>query len=514
MQRRTYRIGTVVAATLCCIVLYCPVASASAAPATRGNASLTVLAVNSTWPGLLPATDNQDAANYNYLNAIYGQLFEQGPHGTILDDEATGYKFSNHNMTVTVNLRHGMKFSDGTPFTSQAVVDNINSDLLPSNGCICDFDWSALKSVATNGPYSFVLTLSRAFPPIIDAFIGEAPNWTPSPSALASEGQTAFAQNPVGAGPFQVVSNTSSETLVLRRYSGYWKKTEPYLESLTFTSVANDQSAYSALEAGETQIVTGMTTVPILREATKSYKVPTIAGTGVSAIQFNTLSSPFNNITAREAIYYATNETAILNSIDYKYGKVTESPAGPGGLFYEAKVPGYRSYDLAKAKSLVQSLGGLKFTLMIANTVLGEQLGSALLQQWAAAGMNVTLNPESFTSEIGAWIHHSYQISTSEIGGPDPSVGVETLGNNVGCHGTFSSICDSTLDSLITRLSSIANPTARNSTFDQIAALIAKDAYVIYGVVTPWNMVADRSVTGLNMVSGEDGPIVNWETVK
>lgn len=75
---------------------------------------LNVLVIGTQWPGLDIATDTQDTADASFLNAIYGQLFELAPGNKVDPDEATGYKFSNNYQTVTINIRHGMKFFAST----------------------------------------------------------------------------------------------------------------------------------------------------------------------------------------------------------------------------------------------------------------------------------------------------------------------------------------------------------------------------------------------------------------
>src|SRR5262249_27257116 len=67
------------------------------------------------WPlGLDPATNTTGSADQDYYNAVYGQLFELGDNGKLIYDLATGYKYSNGNKTVTIDLRPGVKFSDGS----------------------------------------------------------------------------------------------------------------------------------------------------------------------------------------------------------------------------------------------------------------------------------------------------------------------------------------------------------------------------------------------------------------
>src|SRR6476619_5418643 len=111
--------------------------ASSTAPKTGG--SLTVLegaGFAGDWPaGLDPATNINGAADQSYMDAVYGELFELGPKGKIINDLATGYSFSNDAKTITITLRQGVKFTDGTPFNADAVVWNIKRDLKSS--CTC-----------------------------------------------------------------------------------------------------------------------------------------------------------------------------------------------------------------------------------------------------------------------------------------------------------------------------------------------------------------------------------------
>jgi peptide/nickel transport system substrate-binding protein len=117
-------------------------ASTKAASTPRHGGTMTVLESSTfagAWPvGLDPATNTSDAADEPYMDAIYGTLFDYGLGNKIIPDLATGYTISPDAKTVTINLRHGVVFSDGTPFNSQAVEYNMTQDLLPANANIAD----------------------------------------------------------------------------------------------------------------------------------------------------------------------------------------------------------------------------------------------------------------------------------------------------------------------------------------------------------------------------------------
>ena len=203
--------------------------ASSAAPKAGG--SLTVLegaGFAGDWPaGLDPATNINGAADQSYMDAIYGELFELGPKGKIINDLATGYSFSNDAKTITLTLRQGVKFTDGTPFNAAAVVWNINRDL--KSACTCKPTWP-VKSVTATGPYTVQIALAAPDGAFINQIFDSTADWIASPTAVQKMGEKAFAAKPVGAGPFIVVSDTYSSELVLKKNPDYWEKGRPYLD--------------------------------------------------------------------------------------------------------------------------------------------------------------------------------------------------------------------------------------------------------------------------------------------
>ena len=100
-----------------------------------------------------------------------------------------------------------MTFTDGTPLNAAAVVWNIQRDL--KSTCTCKPTWP-VTSVTATGPYTVAINLSLPDGALIDQMFDSTPNWMASPTAVQKMGEKAFAVNPVGAGPFEVVSDTRS----------------------------------------------------------------------------------------------------------------------------------------------------------------------------------------------------------------------------------------------------------------------------------------------------------------
>ena len=108
----------------------------------------------------------------------------------------------------------------------------------------------------------------------------------------------------------------------------------------------------------------GMQTPQLVSAFSQQFNVLDVPSTSPYVIQLNTGVAPFNNLHAREAVYYATDVPVIDQKLFGNLHPVTEGFTAPNGLFYQQDVPGYRTYNLAKAKAAVKAAGGVTVDLM------------------------------------------------------------------------------------------------------------------------------------------------------
>ena len=489
----------------------------SASTAPKAGGSLTVLegaGFAGDWPaGLDPATNINGAADQSYMDAIYGELFELGPKGVIVNDLATGYNFSNDAKTITIQLRQGVKFTDGTPFNATAVVWNIDRDL--KSACTCKPTWP-VKSVTATGPYTVQIVLAAPDGAFIDQIFDSTADWIASPTAVQQMGEKAFAAKPVGAGPFMVVSDTYSSELVLKKNPSYWEKGKPYLDSLTFKTVGSDEAAYEAMLAGEGQVFEDMSTPSLLKLAAQKFNVENQLSTSPYDLQLNTKTAPFNNKLARQAIYAATNFAPILQHVFDNLYPVTQGFTGPGGICYEPTVPGYPPYDLAKAKSLVQQLGGLTVSLGTIQNLVAQETTEALQTEWAAAGIKTTIHNYPLAALIAQFTSNKWQAMVQTAGSYDPAAGVG-VGFRFSSLSPFSGVHDPHLDALLNQAAGTVQMSQRCALYNQAAAYIAQQYYgPFYFGFAPAN-VAVKGVVGPGISEPLPAvvvtPTILWEDV-
>ncbi|MBO0746820.1 MAG: ABC transporter substrate-binding protein [Acidimicrobiaceae bacterium] len=494
-----------------------PGAVGATASAAGSGGNLMVLANSGsfTWRSLDPATGTGFLAYPWYMNAIYGELFQQGPKNKPIPDLATGYSISKDGKTVTIRLRHGVKFTDGTPFNAAAVKFNIDRDLSPASAdaCGCALNYP-IKTITTPDQYTVVLHMKTVFAPIIQAFFNDVANWIASPTALQKMGVKQFSITPVGAGPFMVKSDKVGAQLQLVKNPNYWQKGFPKLNSLTFGTIGSDESAFEALQAGQTQVIQSLGTATIAQQAaTAGFRVKQtgVSNNNPSGVQFNTTVAPFNNIKAREAIYYATDPQPINKALLLGKGTLTQTMTGPASLFFEPKVPGYRTYNLAKAKALVQQLGGLKFSLLTNMTPTNVNIITALKAEWAKAGIQTTLNPQVLGNYINLEMHNQWQIALQGVGGLDPAIGFG-LSFRFETNGPFTGVKNPNLDKLINAGVVELNPEKRLAIYKQAYKLVSDQAYIAMLFTIPTFNISAKKVSGPGLSTSNDAEIL-WQDV-
>jgi peptide/nickel transport system substrate-binding protein len=457
-----------------------------------------------SWPaGLDPATNTTGRANLSQMNAIFAGLFQLAPvagperYG-IVGVLAAGYDIADQGRTIYVRLREGVQFSDGTPFDAEAVRFNIERSL--DKPCTCSasgWPWVKDKPVSVVDQHTVALHFERPYGAVINAFPGSNVNWIASPTALAKMGEQQFRLTPVGAGPFKVVSNQVSTRLVLERNPNYWQEGRPYLDRLIFQSIGGEQPAYQALLSGDAHVFEGMTSTPLIEHARRNDKlmVTQQPATSPYVVQLNTARPPFDNQRAREAIYHATNVDAIREALFHNWYPAAQSFTGPGGLFHHAVIDGYRGYDLARAKAIVQELGGISVELRTLRSFVAEQVITALQSQWQAAGIEVSIASYEIPTLIREFQTGDWHAMLQTAGSYDPEAG-PSVTFRFRSDQQYTGVYDDELDGILDAAAGTFDAAERERLYLQAATHISDNAYAPFLFAFAPTQVAVRNIRG------------------
>lgn len=248
------------------------------------------------------------------MEALYGPglVYQNATTGAVEMGFAKSLTASPGNKVWTMVLHDGLKFSDGTAFNAQAVVDNINRIADPATGSTERAIASTISAKAVNDTtVQFTLQKPNSqFPSVISQDFA----LVPSPTAVKKEGSS-FAQHPVGAGPFMMGTLTPSVSLALVKNPNYslYAANQPYLNGITFEEVTDTTQATADLQSGQAQVSAVTTGQQISKLQQIGMTAITSHPVGGAWLDINQGKPPFDNVLARKAVFLALNRQGLAN---------------------------------------------------------------------------------------------------------------------------------------------------------------------------------------------------------
>ncbi|MCY0900967.1 MAG: ABC transporter substrate-binding protein, partial [Firmicutes bacterium] len=156
---------------------------------------------------------------------------------------ATGYSWSNGFKTLTANLRHGVKWSNGTAFTSADVVFTFQ-ELKKYPDADGNGDWNVLSSVVAKGPYQVQFNFKTVNVPYASYILGQ---YIIPKQQFASLGDPtkALIKNPIGTGPY-ILQSFNTQDVTYYANPQYWGG-EPAVRTVEYPAFSGNDSADLAL---------------------------------------------------------------------------------------------------------------------------------------------------------------------------------------------------------------------------------------------------------------------------
>ena len=340
-----------------------------------------------------------------YMANIYETLIRVNPPGSkerfsyLL---ATGFSASEDGLTYTFNLREGVKFHDGTPFTAEAVKFSVERTRTLGKGAA--FIWADLDSIDIVDDHTVTFVMKQAVPlPLIAA--SAYASYIISPSMKDKDTAWFDQGNACGTGPYMLKNYKDGESWMLAKFNDYWggwdgRHVENVLVKYTKEALIQQQM----LQSGQAAMVGR---IPLdSYPAVKSGKDTTVVyGPSYQNYMafFNTTRPPLDNVKVRKALAHAIPYKDI---IDIGFNGMATQARGPvpkGQFGYAEQVFQY-GYDLEKAKRLLAEAGhpdgGFKLTLTYAAENPQEARFAPLIQnEFKKIGVDVEIKALVWTSQ-------------------------------------------------------------------------------------------------------------------
>ncbi|HEX3465964.1 MAG TPA: peptide ABC transporter substrate-binding protein [Candidatus Elarobacter sp.] len=273
--------------TLRLLVLVAAATLAACAPAGAPSGPRTLrLAVAEEPHSLLPLL-GQSITENEILRLIYDPLIACDAAGRPVPALAAAVPtranggISPDGLSVTYRLRRGVRWHDGTPFTSADVAASFRAVMDPRSVVQSRHGYDTVARVETPDAYTVRFRLKRRFAPFVGTVFAEsdAPYYLAPAHLLRGGPLTRSSLNgaPVGTGPFEFVRWARGDRLELAANDRYWNG-KPALARITIRFIADENTQLVALRGGDLDGVIGISanaaalarTIPHVRVATSA----------------------------------------------------------------------------------------------------------------------------------------------------------------------------------------------------------------------------------------------------
>ena len=421
--------------------------------------------------------------------SVFDKLVDTDEHLTIVPMLATSWTVSPDGRTVTLKLRQGVKFQDGTPFNADAVKVNFDRMLDPKFPPIRKAEMRPVQRVVVMDPYTVQVVEDRPYSPLLYALTDRA-GMMLSPAALAKEGMN-FTQHPVGTGPFRFVERVPQDHVAFERNPDYWAKGLPYADRLVFRVIASDPARIANLKSGDVDIIAD---VPLpqepelAKEAAQSGARFHLVERGAfqwNAMPLNVTKPPFDNKLLRQALSLTIDRYALANV-------VLRGAAYPARSFFPNGTPGYdpsipvpeRNIALAKEK-LAQAgrPGGFTFTLLLAGSGQQDASVAQAIQSMAAdAGIHAQIQILEGAAFLEIMQRAQHQATLSIWSGrPDPDFDVYPFVTQTGIGGlNLADYVNDRATVLLDGARLLSDMAQRRRAYTEVSRIVADDVPYVF----------------------------------
>jgi peptide/nickel transport system substrate-binding protein len=458
-------------------------AQAQASPVRGGTLRVGLAAANTTMDlhTSVAVVDRQIAASI--FNALVG--LDKDLH--IVPELAESWAWSDRGRTLTLKLRRGVKFHDGTDFNAPAVKANFERILDPAMNSPRRSDLAVVASIEVPDDFTVRLLLKSPSASLL-SLLTDRTGQIMSPAAIKKFGKD-IARNPVGTGPFQFVEWVKDDHLTLKRFDAYWEKDLPYLDGIVYRPVPDESVKFTTLRTGHLDLIDTVAPRDIARlKESRELAYAEATGMGFRAIFLNTTKPPFDKQPLREAVSVALDRAALHRGV---YLGIGIPGTGPISATSWARDPGLKpvAFNLAQAKAKLAEGGqpsGLKFTMQVYNIPLDIQVAQAMKAQLAQAGIDAELQVLERGAVLANLRGKTYTAAMSGFSGrPDPDPEIYNFFHSKGAT-NYSGYRSGRVDELLDKARETGPVEERKKLYWEAERIVVEEAPAIF-YYQPWD---------------------------
>jgi peptide/nickel transport system substrate-binding protein len=445
-------------------------ASASGAPVKGGSA---VLAIQDDPVNMDPA-DGQIYASIQVYDNIFSKLLAVTPDFQFVGDLATKWS-QDDPKTWSFTIVDNAYFQNGDHLTAQDVAYSVERLKTHALSAFVSF----FDTVEVIDDYNFKIHLTDPYGPM-EATLASFVDVVSKKAVTTSNPQL----KPVGSGPYKMTQWVQGSHVTLQRWEKYYKKDQPYLDTVTFQSVSDDSVRLSGLQSGQfdwiqtvpqQQVSSLLSNTSIDHTAARAY-LPYLA-------EVNTTAAPFSDVRVRQAMNWVIDRSQIVELAFSGNAEAATEAVAKVNPFYSGANYYSGGPNLAKAKQLMAAAKPSRTSIEI--LVEAEVQAYALIAQvlqsnLAQIGIQASIVTASSADYFSRMASQNYDLAMTYFSASmDPALSYRLLGySNSGFN--FSGYKSPTLDQALDTFTLNSNQTARKAYYPTLVELFQKESPFIF----------------------------------
>jgi peptide/nickel transport system substrate-binding protein len=418
-RRRARRPVALIAAASAALTL---TACSADTPASGGGASHDLAIAVVTPPNSMDPAQLVDGQQMFVWSSILDTLlYKENKTGELKPNAAESWKYNQDGTELTLKIRKGMTFSNGSAVDANAVATTMKHDMTTPG--VVKPKFAAVKAVSAVDADTVLVEFSRFDPQFVPNLAGGV-GAIGDPKTLTDP---RTATNPVGSGPYTLdtAATVPGSKYVLKKRSDYWNAAAFPFTTVTVRALQDPTASFNALQAGEINAATVQTQLlgKLDKNAFGITKIEAQAVMFLDILDRKGEKWPaLGDVRVRQAINYAIDRNGVLKGLLQGNGKVTDQIFSPYGKVNDPALDQTYPYDVAKGKALVQEAGYAGTKFKIPSTFLSKSFEAPISQAFTSIGLSlewVQVPPQQAQS---AQLSGDYGITFQIIGfNSDPS---------------------------------------------------------------------------------------------
>lgn len=450
-------------------------------------------------PDLLDPTLARTLVGRVVFNAICEKLYDVDEGLNLVPQLAAEMpEVSEDGMSMTIPIREGITFADGTPMDAEAVKISLDRHR-ELDGSARSSELTSVDSVEVVDGFTVRLHLNAPFAPLT-AVLADRSGMIMSPTALEDKGED-FGTDPVCVGPFGFSDRVAQDRIEVVKDPNYYDADNVHLDQVTYRIIADATTRFNNLRSGDVEVLDRVAPTDVAAlEGDPQLSLISSESLGYQGITINVgnadgvtqppgalpdeFAGPLSeDALVRQALEMSLDREAINQAVFLGQFAPACGPISPASPLSSEAAQACPPHDPQAALDLLAQAGvdtPVQFEMMIGTDAQARRLGEAIQAQAAEGGFDIQLNPTEFSAALDQadeGRYQTFQIGWSGRVDPDGNI-ASFLTTQAPLN--MAGYSNPRADELIEAARASADLDERRELYGELLTLVREDVPIIY----------------------------------